>query len=85
MNSVFVNDYVTVMERIEFRCMADFLSSSGGLFGLFIGASFLSLMEFIYFFFIRIFRQRQRVDTGIEIEMEINEPDSYIINHNFQT
>lgn len=55
----FRNDYVTVLKRIEFRSTADFLSGSGGLFGLFIGASFLSLVEFIYFFIIRIFCHRR--------------------------
>lgn len=54
----FINDYVEVLKRIEFRSFHNFLASAGGLFGLFIGASFLSLFEFIYFFVIRICHQR---------------------------
>lgn len=54
---------MAVLKRIEFRSTADFLSGSGGLFGLFIGASFLSLIEFVYFFIIRIIcHRRNRIE-----------------------
>lgn len=45
--------------RIEFHSTADFLASSGGLFGLFMGASLLSLIEFIYYFTLRLFYARR--------------------------
>lgn len=49
----FRDENVGASKRIEFRCTKDFLASSGGLFGLFVGASLLSFVELIYFFILR--------------------------------
>lgn len=46
-------------KRIEFHSTADFLANSGGLFGLFLGASLLSLIEFVYYFTLRLFYVRR--------------------------
>lgn len=46
-------------KRIEFHSTADFLASSGGLFGLFMGASLLSVIEFVYYFTLRLFYARR--------------------------
>lgn len=71
-----------MLKRIEFRSTADFLANSGGLFGLFIGASFLSLFEFIYFFVIRIFNPHQRAEPA-NTEIEANEQRvDFISYHN---
>ncbi|XP_055321190.1 pickpocket protein 28-like [Sitodiplosis mosellana] len=43
------------MKRTEFYSLSSFLASSGGLFGLFLGASLLSFIELIYYFSFRIF------------------------------
>ncbi|KAK5640255.1 hypothetical protein RI129_011066 [Pyrocoelia pectoralis] len=42
-------------ERNELFGLMDFLSSCGGLFGLFMGFSFISLIELVYFFSLRLF------------------------------
>lgn len=49
--------------RAESNNLVDFLATSGGLFGLYLGASVLSFFEIVYYLILRIFflrRQEQR-------------------------
>lgn len=48
------NQFIT-MERNELYGNSDFLGSVGGLLGLFVGFSFLSFLEIIYFLTLRLF------------------------------
>lgn len=43
------------MERAEVYTFIDFMAICGGLMGLFLGVSLLSIIEFIYFFTLRLF------------------------------
>ncbi|XP_055306473.1 pickpocket protein 28-like [Sitodiplosis mosellana] len=51
----FKHKHFTAARRSEFRSLEDFLASSGGIFGLLMGASLLSVVELIYYFTLRIF------------------------------
>jgi amiloride-sensitive sodium channel len=43
------------LERSEVFGIVDFIGNCGGLLGLFMGVSVLSIIEFIYYFTIRFF------------------------------
>lgn len=49
----FKQEQFMATKRLEFHSVTDFVANSGGLFGLFMGASLLSFVEFIYFFTLR--------------------------------
>lgn len=51
----FNEEHFIPMTRMASSNYIEFLASAGGLFGLFMGASLLSIIEFIYYFTIRIF------------------------------
>lgn len=51
----FKDDYFSSTIRVESLSSTDFLASAGGLIGLFMGASLLSIIEMFYYFSIRIF------------------------------
>lgn len=42
------------MKRSQLYGPVDFLASYGGLMGLFMGVSILSIVEFVYFFTVRL-------------------------------
>lgn len=52
------------MERAEVYTLTDFMGMSGGLLGLFLGFSMLSIVEFIYFFTLRLLRNIRRSNTA---------------------
>lgn len=47
------NQFIT-SKRSELYGPTDFLANCGGLLGLFMGASFLSIVELLYFFSLRL-------------------------------
>ncbi|XP_031635398.1 pickpocket protein 28-like [Contarinia nasturtii] len=47
------NDFISI-NRKEAYTLADFVASCGGLLGLFLGVSLLSIVEFIYYFTLRL-------------------------------
>lgn len=54
------------MRRSELYSLYDFVSNFGGLFGLFLGMSLMSLFEVLYFFTIKLtatIRRRWRKDN----------------------
>lgn len=54
------------LNRSETSTLPDFISSCGGLLGLFLGVSVLSLIELVYFFTLRLgCKMRQRQQTQI--------------------
>lgn len=60
----FKQEQFMASKRLEFHSVTDFLANSGGLFGLFMGASLLSFVEFIYFFTLRQFcEKRTKINT----------------------
>ncbi|EFN82792.1 hypothetical protein EAI_01951 [Harpegnathos saltator] len=58
----FVDSQFTKYVKTELFGFTEFLSSTGGLLGLFLGFSFLSFMEMVYFLtmrlWCRLYRQR---------------------------
>lgn len=46
---------VTLLKRVEVYTYIDFVAICGGLLGLFLGASVLSLVEFLYYSTLRLF------------------------------
>ncbi|XP_023304037.2 pickpocket protein 28-like [Lucilia cuprina] len=64
-------------KQTEFIGMTDFLSSVGGLMGLFMGFSFISIAEFIYYAVLRpyhVVKRHDRIKGGSR--MDISFPDS---------
>ena len=57
------NSKVKTMERVETVTVSDFLAMCGGTVGLFIGFSALSVVELIYYPFLRLFWMVQRMKT----------------------
>ncbi|XP_055846251.1 pickpocket protein 28-like [Episyrphus balteatus] len=53
----FKADVFNGLKRSELYSWTDFIASCGGLLGLFMGISILSLVEFVYFFTIRLWRK----------------------------
>lgn len=54
--SVFFKDHqVETVKRVEVYSYTDFMAICGGLLGLFLGISILSIIEFIYYFTLRLF------------------------------
>lgn len=50
----FEDDLVIPIVRSEYYTFIDFLASSGGLVGLFMGASLLSFIEMVYYLTLRM-------------------------------
>jgi len=48
-------------KRSELYGMTEFLANCGGIFGLFMGFSFLSMVEMIYHFTLRLFTNLKRM------------------------
>lgn len=55
LNIFFADHQVVTLERIEKYTVTDILAIGGGLFGLFLGVSLLSIIEFVYFSTLRLF------------------------------
>lgn len=56
----FKEELFTPSRRAEYYTLTNFLANSGGLAGLFLGASLLSFIELIYYFTLRIFFTRRK-------------------------
>lgn len=56
----FKNEVFIPSKRSELNSITDFFANSGGLFGLFLGASVLSFFEIIYYFTLRIIFSRRK-------------------------
>ncbi|XP_055321187.1 pickpocket protein 28-like isoform X2 [Sitodiplosis mosellana] len=56
----FKEELFTPSRRLEYYNFSNFLANSGGLFGLFMGASLLSFIELIYYFTLRVFFTRRK-------------------------
>lgn len=54
--------HLTRLKRYEIYAMSDFLSSTGGIFGLFLGCSVLSLIEIVYHLIIYIARKVKKTN-----------------------
>ena len=52
---VFRDHQVETLKRVESATLTDFLAICGGLSGLFLGVSVLSVIEFIYYFTLRLY------------------------------
>lgn len=52
---VFKDHQVETLKRVEMQTYVNFLAICGGLMGLFLGISVLSIIEFIYYFTLRLF------------------------------
>uniref|UniRef100_A0A8W7P0K3 Pickpocket n=1 Tax=Anopheles coluzzii TaxID=1518534 RepID=A0A8W7P0K3_ANOCL len=61
----FKESYFITSKRSELYGWVDFLANCGGLLGLFMGVSILSLLEICYFIAIRPFSVRSRI-TSVE-------------------
>lgn len=49
-NVYFKSGHFTCLKRYEVSTISDFLSSTGGIFSLFLGCSAISLIEIVYHF-----------------------------------
>lgn len=58
---LFDGRFVTKLKRIELYTYTDFLAICGGLLGLFLGISALSIIEMVYFFTLRLFWRIHRL------------------------
>lgn len=76
----FKEDQFVTLKRAELFGITDFVANCGGLLGLFMGVSLLSLVEIIYFCTIRlIYPQRSRnevVRGGSDLAPAITVPDN---------
>lgn len=63
----FKEELFTPSRRLEYYNLNQFLANSGGLFGLFMGASLLSFIELLYYFTLRVFftRRKQNQIQGV--------------------
>lgn len=52
---VFRDHQVETLKRMESATLTEFLATCGGLMGLFLGVSVLSVIEFIYYFTLRLY------------------------------
>lgn len=78
----FKDHYVRALKRSETHTISNFLAMCGGLFGLFLGCSALSIVEFIYTVTRRLYLQyRQRKSqNAVESLKGGNINDSFIEN-----
>lgn len=85
----FGDDEFALQREVERYTWTDFLGICGGLFGLFIGVSYLSVFELIYYWTIRLFwviywskyeRNEEPPDQTEVGEMHVNRND--VINRN---
>lgn len=77
----FGSDEYTALKRYGSYDAVSFLSTCGGLLGLFLGVSVLSVVEVFYFFFMRMFSnlvKRIRRNTKVE-EISINRKEASIV------
>lgn len=74
--SIFFRDHhVVSLRRSELYTYTDFLAVCGGLFGLFLGVSALSVIEFIYFATLRLYwtlRQSKLANAVTPYDRETN-------------
>lgn len=70
-------------KRAEINNFIDFLANAGGLFGLFMGASLLSIIELIYYFTLRIFytKRAQQRTKRLAAQMPISNLQIHEIGH----
>lgn len=54
--------HLTRLKRFEIYAISDVLSSTGGIFGLFLGCSVLSLIEIVYHLIIYIIRKIKKTN-----------------------
>lgn len=59
----FYDHQVENVKRLEVQTYTNFLAICGGLLGLFLGVSVLSIVEFVYFFTLRLFWTIQRTKS----------------------
>lgn len=74
------DDFISV-SRSELFGVVDFLSNCGGLLGLFMGISILSMVEFVYYFSLRwacALKEKPGID-GVDLEGVEDEKDKNII------
>lgn len=66
----FRDPYVIVEKRIEMYSYTNFLAICGGLLGLYLGISTLSIVEFVYYLTLRLYwsLQRWKCDKIINVQ-----------------
>lgn len=60
-------------KRSELTGMTDFVAACGGLLGLFMGISLLSIVEFVYYFSLRLFCSFRLNDADIDLGKNVNQ------------
>lgn len=58
---------IMALQRSASYTFTDFLAICGGLLGLFLGVSLLSIVEFIYYFTLRLFWSIRRWESNHEL------------------
>lgn len=70
----FREQQIPVLKRVEVYSYTDFLAICGGLLGLFLGVSVLSIVEFLYYSTLRLYwRLRQWKSENIVVPLKPNE------------
>ena len=86
----FIEPKVTTTKRSEIYSMNDFLSDCGGILGLFMGVSFVSVIELIYYFTLRLACNRKTFNEtinpidetpGKEIKMNVNHQQTITLDN----
>lgn len=77
---VFRDHQVDTVKRIEMQTFTDFLAICGGLLGLFLGVSVLSVIEFIYFFTLRLYCTHRSRSPNVVTPMQRRDRNVVLIN-----
>lgn len=74
------------INRMATNTISEFISSCGGLLGLFMGISLLSMIEFIYFFTLRLgckIKRKEIVWSSSNLHLTKWRLDSILMNYNY--
>lgn len=74
-NIYFKSSHFTRLKRYEIYGFSDFLSSTGGIFGLFLGCSVLSFIEIVYHLIAYCIRKVKKRRTELTISTSSNNPE----------
>lgn len=77
--------HIVALERSETQTVANFVAICGGLLGLFLGISALSIVEFIYFITLRLYLRLRQQSRNSVVPFKTRTIDSIFIdmpNHN---
>lgn len=60
---------IGMLKRVEHYTLTDFLAACGGLLGLCLGISALSIIEFLYFFTLRLYWSLSECKSNDQVDI----------------